>query len=275
MSIITFGGINKSLLYITLAGVFKVLNQYTYGFIYIGCLYQMNFYRILYNAIIDSNADETDFPRHRVFDPLFSYIGVIILSLCIYQKNNKNEYENDKRKESKLEINLIHEDSYNYFETKNFKFVIFKIIILWVLEENLLLIFVDIFQDLDFSFFELIFISIIFPKIFFLKLYSHQIIGIAISVGVGFSSKIYNLILSMTSEKKEEDKTFYQRYPLLCFFSLFYLLLILLRAYVNTQLKILMDLKFVTNRTLLISYGFIGFCMCLLAGIFTSCVPCF
>ena len=69
----------------------------------------------------------------------------------------------------------------------------------------------------------------------------------------------------MTSEKKEEDKTFYQRYPLLCFFSLFYLLLILLRAYVNTQLKILMDLKFVTNRTLLISYGFIGFCMCLLA----------
>ena len=148
-------------------------------------------------------------------------------------------------------------------------------IILWVLEENLLLIFVDIFQDLDFSFFKLIFISILFSKKFFFKLYSHQIIGIAISVGVGFSSKIYNLVLSMTSEKKEEDKTFYQRYPLLCFFSLFYLLLILLRAYVNTQLKILMDLKFVTNRTLLISYGFIGFCMCLLAGIFTSCVPCF
>ena len=79
----------------------------------------------------------------------------------------------------------------------------------------------------------------------------------------------------MTSEKDGEEETFYQRYPLLCFFSLFYLLLILLRAYVNTQLKILMDLKFVTNRTLLIFYGFIGFCMCLLAGIFTSCVPCF
>jgi len=79
----------------------------------------------------------------------------------------------------------------------------------------------------------------------------------------------------MTTEQKEEDKTFYQRYPLLFFFILLYLLLILLRSYVNTQIKILMDLKFVTNRTLLISYGFIGFCMCLLAGIFTSCVPCF
>ena len=166
MHIISFGGINKSLLYITLAGVFKVLNQYTYGFIYIGCLYQMNFYRILYNAIIDPN--KKDFPHHRVFDPLFSYIGVIILSFCVFQKNDKDEQE--YRKESKLELNLIHEDSYNYFETQNFMFVILKIIILWVLEENLLLIFVDIFQDLDFSFFELIFISLLFPKIFFFKL---------------------------------------------------------------------------------------------------------
>ena len=271
MSIISFGGINKSLLYITLEGVFKVLNQYTYGFIYIECFYQMNIYRILYNVIVDPN--KTDFPRHRVFDPLFSYIGVIILSFCISQKNNRDEQE--IMKESKLEIDLIHAETYNFLETQNCMLVLFKIVILWVLEENLLLIFVDIFQDLDFSFFELIFISILFSKKFFFKLYSHQIIGIAISVGVGFSSKIYNLVLSMTSEKKEEDKTFYQRYPLLCFFSLFYLLLILLRAYVNTQLKILMDLKFVTNRTLLISYGFIGFCMCLLAGIFTSCVPCF
>ena len=53
------------------------------------------------------------------------------------------------------------------------------------------------------------------------------------------------------------------------------MIILLLRAYVNTQLKILMDLKFVTTRTLLISYGFIGFCVYLLAGIFTSLVPCF
>jgi len=271
MSIISFGGINKSLLYIILAGVFKVLNQYIYGFIYIECFYPMNIYRILYNAIIDPN--KKDFPRHRVFDPIFSYIGVIIISFCSSQKNNKDE--NEDIIESKLELNLIHEDTYNFLETQNSAFVLIKVIILWVIEENLLLIFIDIFQDLDFSCFELIFISIIFSKKFYFKLYAHQIIGIAISVGVSFSSRIYNLILSMTSEQKEEDKTFYQRYPLLFFFIILYLLLILLRSYVNTQIKILMDLKFVSSRTLLISYGFIGFCMCLLAGIFTSCVPCF
>ena len=132
MSIISFGGINKSLLYITLAGVFKVLNQYTYGFIYIGCLY------FLWNIV----------QKKKKLDELV-YNFELSWYNNIYQKNNKNEYENEKRKESKLELNLIHEDSYNYFETQNFKFVILKIIILWVLEENLLLIFVDIFQDLE------------------------------------------------------------------------------------------------------------------------------
>ena len=57
-------------------------------------------------------------------------------------------------KESKLEIDLIHAETYNFLETQNCMLVLFKIVILWVLEENLLLIFVDIFQDLDFSFFE-------------------------------------------------------------------------------------------------------------------------
>ena len=43
-------------------------------------------------------------------------------------------------------------------------FVLFKIVVLWVLEENLLLIYDDIFKDLDFWFFELIIISFIFSK---------------------------------------------------------------------------------------------------------------
>ena len=97
----------------------------------------------------------------------------------------------------------------------------------------------------------------------------------AIGIGVGSILKIYNIALSITSNPKEEDKNFYQKYPLLCFFAIFYFLLILARSYVNTQLKILMDLKFVSHRVLLISYGFIGLFMCILTGVFTSLVPCF
>ena len=280
MGKITFGGINKSLLYIILMSVFQVLNQYIYGFIYIECFYKMNIYQILYNAIID--PDKTDFPHHRVFDPLFSYIGVIILSLFIpKEKNKKKKYEDDEdielsnMKDSRLSLKLIHTGMGNYLKSKRGVIFFIAILILWIAVENLLLIYVDIFQDLDFWFFELIFISIIFSKNFYFKIYSHQILGMALSIGVGSLLKVYNITLSIKSSQNEEDKKFYQKYPFICFFTIFYLLLIYIRSYVNTRLKILMDLKFVSHRTLLMSYGLTGFIICLLAGIFTSLVPCF
>ena len=91
MSIISFGGVNKSLLYITLEGVFKVLNQYTYGFIYIECFYQMNIYRILYNAIID--------PKKKIFliiEYLIHFLVILVLLFYLFAffkkmiKMNKN-----------------------------------------------------------------------------------------------------------------------------------------------------------------------------------------
>ena len=85
---ITFGTINRSLLYIVLTSISLVINQYIYGFTYIECFYQMNIYRTFYELItgdvikddsdINKKRNKIKFLRHRVFDPLFSYIGVII-----------------------------------------------------------------------------------------------------------------------------------------------------------------------------------------------------
>ena len=135
--LIPCGKINKSLLYIILMSVFQVLNQYIYGFIYIECFYKMNIYQVLYNAIIDQ--DKTDFLHHRVFDPLFSYIGVIILSLFIpKEKNKKNKSEGDEEnelnniKESRLSLKLIHTGFSNYLKSKRGIIFFVLILILWV-----------------------------------------------------------------------------------------------------------------------------------------------
>ena len=120
MGKISLGWINKSLLYIILMSVFQVLNQYIYGFIYIECFYKMNIYQVLYNAIIDPN--KTDFPHHRVFDPLFSYIGVIILSFCI--KKEKNDEEVILR--SQLELKLIHNETKKFFREPKLSLSFFK-----------------------------------------------------------------------------------------------------------------------------------------------------
>ena len=266
MAKISFGGINKSLLFIILMSVSMVLNQYLYGFIYIECFYKMNIYQVLYNAIIDPN--KTDFPHHRVFDPLFSYIGVIILSFCI--KKEKNDEEVILR--SQLELKLIHNDVKKFIQTQKGIIMFIAILILWIIEENLILIYVDIFQDLDFWFFELIFISIIFSKYFIFKIYSHEILGMAISIGVGSILKIYNITIAFNSE--DADKTLYSKYPIICCFIILYFFIIAARSYVNTQLKVFMDLKFVSHRTLLIFYGLAGAIICLITGVIISFVPC-
>ena len=281
MSVISFGEVNKSLLFILFMSISMVFNQYLYGFTYIECFYDMNIYRSLYQAIVGSNKE--DFPRHRIFDPLFSYLGVIALSLFIPKEKVKKREKNEEIKEEEssetsskgIDSNnhlpkLIHNELKNYLNNRGGIIIFILILILWIIEENLVLIYVDIFQDLDFWFFELIFISIIFSNHFIFKIYSHQKLSMALSIGVGSILKIYNISISLISE----DEKIYKKYPLVFFFVILYFLIILARSYVNTQIKVFMDLKFISNRTLLMSYGLTGAILCAIVGIITSFVPC-
>jgi hypothetical protein len=258
-----------------------VFNQYLYGFTYIECFYDMNIYRSLYQAIVGSNKE--DFPRHRIFDPLFSYLGVIALSLFIPKEKVKKREKNEEIKEEEssetsskgIDSNnhlpkLIHNELKNYLNNRGGIIIFILILILWIIEENLVLIYVDIFQDLDFWFFELIFISIIFSNHFIFKIYSHQKLSMALSIGVGSILKIYNISISLISE----DEKIYKKYPLVFFFVILYFLIILARSYVNTQIKVFMDLKFITHRLLFMSYGIAGSIICFVVGIIISFSSC-
>ena len=275
---ISFGEINKSLLYIFLMSVSLVINQYLYGFTYIQCFYPMNIYRTFYNLIIkESDENDLKFSKHRIFDPLFSYAGVIILSFFFIKKKTSNELKDthspDERAQSKSEIILIfNKKKIYFFETKGILFYML-IIFLWIVEENLILIYVDIFQDLDFWFFELIFVSVIFAKAFVFKISSHQILGMAISILIGSALKIYNISITFASERTNK-KTYYVKYPPVIAFSIFYFLLIILRSYVNTQIKCFLDFKYISQRFLMISYGIAGTIICILVGIITTNVTC-
>ena len=275
---ISFGGINlKSLKYILLMSVSNVLNMYIYGFTYIECFYPMNIYRIIYEAIFGENKNK-DFTNHRVFDPLFSYLGIIIIAYFLPKDKSESNADDEepvkhdlKTHENNISIKLIYYEKKKYL--KNVRGILYYILIitLWIIEENLLLIYVDIFQDLDFWFFELIFVSIIHSKIFQIKIYSHQKLGVAISVIVGSILKIYSISLTLLYG---DTKVFYNKYRPLITFALFYFLLITLRSYVNTEIKIFLDIKYISQRVLLISYGIAGAVLCFFAAIFTSSVSC-
>ena len=57
-------------------------------------------------------------------------------------------------------------------------------------------------------------------------------------------------------------------------FSYYLFYLILLRSYVNTQIKIFLDLKYISQRFLLISYGLAGVVILGLTDLFTSNATC-
>ena len=273
---ITCGKINKSLLFILLMSISSIINKYLYGFTYIDCFYVMNIYKSLYNAIIDPN--KTDFPRHRIFDPLFSYLGVILLSLLIPKpkekgEKNKGEITNDPNSNQSyynFYLKLFHKGKKDYLKKKSGVINFILILILWIMEENLVLIYVDIFQDLDFWFFELIIISLIYSKYFSFKIYKHQKLAMALSIGVGSILKIYNISISLAAG---EDKI-YTKYPYVFFFNFLYFAIITARSYVHTQIKVFMDLKFISQRTLLIFYGITGIILCLIVGLIITYSPC-
>ena len=156
--IITFGNINKSLLYIFSMSASTALNGYIYGFDYIGCFYQMNIYEILHNWILNKTDD---CPHHRVFDPFFSYIGMIFIPFIFLREKEEKvkEEDSDEENDENIEINninlkLIYNDEKKKY-LKSIKGILHYILILflWVAVENLLLIYLDIIKDLDFWFF--------------------------------------------------------------------------------------------------------------------------
>ena len=275
MKIITFGEINKSLLYIFLMSTSCALYKYIYGFTYIECFYPMNIYCSLYNWIL---GPKDKCPRHRIFDPFFSYIGMIFISF-FFLKERTNEDDKIPLErttqfigtQGAFKLRLIYNGEKNYLKSiKGFLFYIL-ILFLWIAEENLILIYVDIIQDLDFWFFELIFVSLIYSRLFLSKILSHQKLGMVISIIVGSLLKIFSITVTLTSGS---EKVFYNKYRWLISFVIIYFGLIILRSYVNTQIKIFFDLKYISQRILLTSYGIAGVIILGLTGLFTSNVPC-
>ena len=267
----------KSFKYNLLMSISIILHIFIYGFIYIKCFYPMNIYRILYEWIIDKGKNK-DFSNHRVFDPFFSYFGVIILTYFfvkdkkeINKENEKDSITEDNDLNKIYSLDLIEYNNRDYLkEWKGFIYYTL-ILILWILEENLLNIYVDIFQDLDFWFFELIFVSLIHSKLFMIKIFSHQKLGVAISIIIGSLLKIYSISLSLISDNTD---IFYVKYKPLISFAFIYLILITSRSYVNTQIKAFLDIKYISQRILLLSYGIAGTIISFIIGIFINFITC-
>ena len=228
----------------------------------------------------------------------FCYLFSAIIFFIFYKIHNKNSGENDPTSvlsSQNLEINesirrptseleLIHvEQEIREYPNK----ILLLIIFLWVLEEEFISYFNNIMLHLDFWMLELIIVHFFMKKMLKNEVYSHQKLMLWFCI-VPFILKLTTIILSFCDEKNptknneykysdeiDKLKIIYVAIPWLWTLGLIiYFILIFLRSYINTKIKWLIDLKYISSIKIFILFNIIGFIFCTLISILVSFLPC-
>ena len=222
--------------------------------------------------------------------------------------NNLNKENITSFNSSNSKIKYIHHDNQSaYLSNKSILYFLF-IVFLWILDENLIQLF-SFLKDLDFWMIEIIIISYMTSIMFKKKIYLHQKMIIFLNL-FPILFKIITITLSFKDECNKDDNDYYYCYDyknnrclsrnevnsfnenakiklngglknyyvkndyLIPIGVFVYLILITLRSYVNSSIKWLMDLKYISEKKLLMIYGLMGAIISSIICIITTFIEC-
>ena len=121
---------------------------------------------------------------------------------------------------------------------------------------------------------ELLIITYLNSYMFKTEIYKHQKFAIWINMISGLF-KVSTIILSLFDDNKEEMPVLYNVNKLLIPIGIIiYLILIILRSYINIKIKCFMDLNYISHSQLLIFYGLIGTISCALITVISTFIKC-
>ena len=273
---ISFGKFRTSFWYLFLSIVFKVINDMLYGF---------NHNNNTFKDVKLFNDDvQNSLSKHIILHNAFNYFGTFILAFAYYQYD---KYEitiplvkEEKSKRKKTIVKLIHHNAVKNFRTRK-SFIFFLIIIfLWIFQEQMVNLFMRCLKDLDFWMVEIFIISIITSKMFKLQIYKHQWLAILLNI-IPCILKITAISLSFYDNSEDSNK-YESNLPILYRLQKVYiplgiitfLMLIIIRSYVNSKMKWYMDLKYISLRKFLIIYGLMGSLICTFICLITTYNEC-
>ena len=274
---ISCGEVNKKHFYIIVCTISLVLKD-----IFSGYNYNYAFKEVIKN---ESESRE-NYSKYHLINYIFCYLGTVLLSIVFHiiekimmKKKERQSYsQNEPRNEVKThaKIKYIHGNKEEYISNKTIYFFFF-IIFLWILEEHLIEIYTFL-KNLDFWMFELVIVSHMNAKMFHLQIFRHQKLSIYYLNIIPILSKIGTIIYSFLDENNYKNNSTYAygndenakklkslfvaHWWLAPVGFIVYILLISLRAYVISNLKWFMDIKYVPSTKLLMHYGIIGFILC-------------
>ena len=250
------GQLNKNLYILLLAVLFQLLSEFIYGLYYTEYT-ENNKKKSLYNY-------ESILKGHKLLQSIMRFYGITILSFVYYKYENSDSF---KSKKSKFKLKLIHnKGGPNNIKCKYIFLVSFFGFLFGFLE--LLAQFHKLVAQTNTGYwpFEILFTAIFTTKIFKTNLYTHQIFSITFIVCLCSLMQTIYTIESYNKKPFELKRLYYV--PL-------YFLIMLIRSYVNTKIKWLMDIRYISISKMLLIYGSFGFFTSLIIYILTSIFPCF
>ena len=265
---INFGKYNNQYKYILLYLLFALFNESLYEINYYG-----NFNGI--KVIFIHNDDDKyiknyTFIRRKIIGYLGTFISTIISMICnIIKMRKEQNQKNDKEMPTVGRISLIHDENKDNNQQKLSILFVLIIIFGWILEEQAIDKYEKTLSHLDFWMLELIIICYLNSKMFNIEIYRHQIFVLFFSI-IPIIFKIITIILEM-NDGDDGNYPYEKKQYLIPLGLLIYFLLITLKAYIIINIKMFMDVKYISSNTLLMGYGFIGTIFYSILGIL-SCI---
>ena len=256
----------------------KFENKYKYVIFYILTMLPLEYF------LGDNFPDEMKikylrreyFPNPVFVYEIFKYLGILIVGLIISRFETENIFpvnnpSNIEKKESSMDVELILEEK--EILLPNYSSLSISIIIcIFVIElKSSELFYLVGLYGLDFWMIEIIFIAMINIFLFKIKIYIHQ--KLAISIILIFSTLME--ILSIISVYNSGGYRIYFEYSWLIIIGILgFLIFFFADAYVLCKMKWFFDLKFISEKRMLISFGFFGIIVFLISSMISHFVEC-
>ena len=270
---------NKKYKYIALSAIFAFFTNYIFG-------YTFNDY--LDEIKIGKATDNNKNNEHIIINYIFRYLGIIIFSFILYKyevyiKNNIFKINSEEIIFKSSSIKLIYNNSKENSKNKIIisPLFIILIMIIMVLQE----ISEDIFyksglRALDFWMFELPLLSYFNLKYFKVKIHRHHKLVIYLNLIFCGILKIIYLIFAANvgedNDKKEINivKIYREYWGVIPLGIITYLIIIISRAFALSEIKVLIEYKYISPIKLLIIYGIIGTIITTIIGIISTFIEC-
>jgi len=239
--------------------------------------------KLIYRYFLESFfIDKVDllkniFPNNVLIQGGFNYFGLSIFSIFLYKyevKQKKVESEKpihyNNSENSHMNVELIYND---LVDTKYFTLPDLMLIVLLYFCNQFFFHF-SLFQlkGLDYWMFEILFIALVFSKLYNLPIYKHRKFAIFFTIIFCTFFKILSTIWRFIDD---DNKKIYTKYEWIVPLGIiFFISFTYLRAYIFVKIKFLFDKKFILPSNILFLYSFFGAFVSFIVSIIPSNIPC-